>query len=162
MGLKMRRKAAKKQITDSRHCFPRYENLVKELDVVRPDQVWVGDITYIRLGDGTFVYLSILMDIFTRVIRGWAIGSGLGVKLTLQALHHALTRGRPEIHHSDNRLQYAATDYVAALERRKIQISMSAVGHADRSEGRKNTPRCSQSLRRRGSKVKTSLTHCSN
>lgn len=73
MGLKIRRKAVKKQTTDSRHCFQRYENLIKELDVVRPDQVWVGDITYIRLGDGTFVYLSILMDIFTRIIRGWAI-----------------------------------------------------------------------------------------
>ena len=131
MGLKLRRKAIKKQTTDSRHAFPRYENLVKELDVVRPDQVWVGDITYIRLGDGTFVYLSILMDVFTRIIRGWAIGSGLGVELTLQALHRALARGRPEIHHSDQGLQYAATDYVAALEQRKVQISMAAVGHAE-------------------------------
>ncbi len=131
MGLKLRRKAIKKQTTDSRHSFPRYENLVKELDVVRPDQVWVGDITYIRLGGGTFVYLAILMDVFTRIIRGWAIGSGLGVELTLQALHRALTRGRPEIHHSDQGLQYAATDYVAALERRKVQISMAAVGHAE-------------------------------
>ena len=131
MGLKLRRKAIKKQTTDSRHCFPRYENLVKELDVVRPDQVWVGDITYIRLGDGTFVYLAILMDVFTRIIRGWAIGSGLGVELTLQALHRALTRGRPEIHHSDQGLQYAATDYVATLKRHKVQVSMAAVGHAE-------------------------------
>jgi putative transposase len=131
MGLKLRRKAIKKQTTDSRHSFPRYENLVKGLDVVRPDQVWVGDITYIRLGDGTFVYLAILMDVFTRIIRGWAIGSGLGVELTLQALHRALARGRPEIHHSDQGLQYAATDYVVALEQRKVQISMAAVGHAE-------------------------------
>ena len=131
MGLKLRRKAIKKQTTDSRHSFPRYENLVKELDVVRPDQVWVGDITYMRLGDGTFVYLAILMDVFTRIIRGWAVGSGLGVELTLQALHRALAQGRPEIHHSDQGLQYAATDYVAALERRKVEISMAAVGHAE-------------------------------
>jgi putative transposase len=131
MGLKLRRKTIKKQTTDSRHCFPRYENLVKELDVVRPDQVWVGAITYIRLGDGTFIYLAILMDVFTRIIRGWAIGSGLGVELTLQALHRALARGRPEIHHSDQGLQYAATDYVVALEQRKVQISMAAVGHAE-------------------------------
>jgi putative transposase len=131
MGLKMRRKVIKKQTTDSRHCFPRYENLVKELDVVRPDQVWVGDITYIRLGNETFVYLAILMDVFTRIIRGWAIGSGLGVELTLQALHRALTRGRPEIHHSDQGLQYAATHYVEVLARHKVQISMAAVGHAE-------------------------------
>jgi putative transposase len=71
------------------------------------------------------------MDVFTRIIRGWAISSGLGVELTLQALHRALARGRPEIHHSDRGLQYAATDYVAALERRKVQISMAAVGHAE-------------------------------
>jgi len=131
MGLKLRRKAIKKQTTDSRHCFPRYENLVKGFDVIRPDQVWVGDITYIRLGDGTFVYLAILMDVFTRIIRGWSIGSGLGVELTLQALYRALAQGRPEIHHSDQGLQYAATDYVAALGRRKVQISMAAVGHAE-------------------------------
>ena len=63
------------------------------------------------------------MDVFTRIIRGWAIGSGLGVELTLQALHRALIRGRPEIHHSDQGLQYAATDYVAALKQRKVQIN---------------------------------------
>jgi putative transposase len=71
------------------------------------------------------------MDVFTRLIRGWGIGSGLGVELTLQALHRALARGSPEIHHSDQGLQYAATDYVAALERHKVQISMAAVGHAE-------------------------------
>jgi putative transposase len=131
MGLKLRRKTVKKQTTDSRHCFPRYENLVKELDVVRPDQVWVGDITYIRLGDGMFVYQAILMDVFTRIIRGWALGSGLGVELTLQALHRALAKGRPEIHHSEQGLQYAAIDYVWVLERHKVQISIAAVGHAE-------------------------------
>jgi putative transposase len=131
MGLKLRRKAIKKQTTDSRHSFPRYQNLVKGLDVVRPDQIWVGDITYIRLGDGTFIYLAILMDVFTRIIRGWALGSGLGVELTLQALHRALAQGRPEIHHSDQGLQYAATDYVAVLKRHKVEISMAAVGHAE-------------------------------
>jgi len=131
MSLKVRRRSVKKQTTDSRHAFPRYPNLVKELDIVRPDQVWVADITYVRLGDGSFVYLAILMDVFTRIIRGWALSRGLGVELTLAALERALCKARPEIHHSDQGVQYAATDYVAVLKKRNIEISMAAVGHAE-------------------------------
>jgi len=131
MGLKVRRKAIKKQTTDSRHSFPRYPNLVKELEIVRPDQVWVADITYVRLGDGSFVYLAILMDVFTRIIRGWSLSRGLGVELTLAALERALCKARPEIHHSDQGVQYAATDYVAVLKKRNVEISMAAVGHAE-------------------------------
>ena len=131
MGLKVRRKAIKKQTTDSRHSFPRYPNLVKELEIARPDQVWVADITYVRLGDGSFVYLAILMDVFTRIIRGWSLSRGLGVELTLAALEHALCKARPEIHHSDQGVQYAATDYVAVLKQRNVEISMAAVGHAE-------------------------------
>ena len=131
MGLKVRRKAVKKQTTDSRHAFPRYPNLVKELKIVRPDQAWVADITYVRLGDGSFVYLAILMDVFTRVIRGWSLSRGLGVELTLAALERALCKARPEIHHSDQGVQYAATDYVTVLTKRKVEISMAAVGHAE-------------------------------
>jgi putative transposase len=73
-----RRKAIKKQTKDSHHSFPRYPNLVKDLEIIRPDQVWVSDITYIRVGDGTFVYLAILMDVFTwiipagRALEAWA------------------------------------------------------------------------------------------
>lgn len=131
MGLKVRRRSVKKQTTDSRHAFPRYPNLVKELEIVRPDQVWVADITYIRLGDGSFVYLAILMDVFTRIIRGWALSRGLGVELTLAALERALCNARPEIHHSDQGVQYAATDYVEVLKQRNVEISMAAVGHAE-------------------------------
>ena len=126
-----RRKAAKKQTTDSRHSFPRYPNLVKDLEIIRPDQVWVGDITYIRFGDGTFVYLAILMDVFTRIIRGWSLSRSLGVELTLAALHRALLKSQPEIHHSDQGVQYAAIDYVAVLTKRRVEISMAAVGHAE-------------------------------
>jgi putative transposase len=126
-----RRKAVKKQTTDSRHSFPRHPNLVKDMEIIRPDQVWVGDITYIRIGDGTFVYLAILMDVFTRIIRGWSLSRSLGVELTLAALHRALSRSQPEIHHSDQGVQYAATDYVAVLTKRKVAISMAAVGHAE-------------------------------
>ncbi|MBI1763058.1 MAG: transposase family protein, partial [Acidobacteria bacterium] len=112
-----------------RHSFPRYLNLVKEPEIVRPEQAWVADITYVRLGDGSFVYLAILMDGFTRIIRGWALSPGLGVELTRAA--RALCNARPEIHHSDQGVQSAATDYVAALKKRNVAISMAAVGHAE-------------------------------
>lgn len=131
MGLKLRRRSLKKQTTDSRHSFPRYPNLVKELEIVRPDQVWVADITYVRLGDGTFVYLAILMDVFTRIIRGWSLSRGLGVELTLAALQGALAKAQPEIHHSDQGVQYAASDYVNVLKQRNVKISMAAVGKAE-------------------------------
>jgi putative transposase len=131
MGLSIRRKPIKKQTTDSRHSFPRYPNLIKELEIIRPNQVWVADITYIRLGDGSFVYLAILMDVFTRIIRGWSLSRSLGVELTLTALHRGLSQTQPEIHHSDQGLQYAATDYVAILTDRKVKISMAAVGKAE-------------------------------
>jgi transposase InsO family protein len=130
-GLNLRRKTAKKQTTDSMHSFPRYPNLVKELEIVRLDQVWVGDITYIRLGDGSFVYLAILMDVFSRIFRGWALSRSRGVELTLAALHRALGVACPEIHHSDQGVQYAATDYVAVLSKYNIEISLAAVGHAE-------------------------------
>lgn len=131
MGLQLRRRSLKKQTTDSRHSFPRYPNLVKELEIVRPDQVWVADITYVRLGDSTFVYLAILMDVFTRIIRGWSLSRGLGVELTLAALQGALSKVQPEIHHSDQGVQYAATDYVNVLKQRNARISMAAVGKAE-------------------------------
>lgn len=131
MGLQVRRRSVKKQTTDSRHAFPRYPNLVKELKIVRPDQVWVADITYVRLGDGSFVYLAILLDVFTRRIRGWSLSRGLGVELTVAALERALCQARPEIHHSDQGVQYAATDYVTVLKQHHIEISMAAVGHAE-------------------------------
>ena len=92
------------QTTDSRHAFPRYPNLVAALEVTRPDEVWVSDITYIHLRE-EFIYLAMIMDVFTRVIRGWQLGTGLGVELTLGALERALRQGRPEIHHSDQGLQ---------------------------------------------------------
>lgn len=131
MGLKLPRKTVKQQTTDSRHSFPRYPNLVKELEIVRPDQVWVADITYVRLGDATFVYLAILMDVFTRIIRGWSLSRGLGVELTLAALQSALGTAQPEIHHSDQGVQYAATAYVNVLRQRNLKISMAAVGKAE-------------------------------
>jgi putative transposase len=113
--------------TDSQHPYPRYPNLVKELEVVRPEQVWVCDITYVRLGNG-FVYLAVVMDVFTRAIRGWSLSRDLDTNLTLAALHAALTLCIPEIHHSDQGVQYAAQEYAALLNQYHVQISMAAQG----------------------------------
>jgi transposase InsO family protein len=126
MGLQVRRKPRQTRTTNSQHDFPRYPNLVEGLAIVRPDQVWVADITYIRLGRG-FVYLAVIMDVFTRAIRGWHLSRSLDRQLTIAALKQALRRGCPEIHHSDQGVQYAAFDYVDLLKD-KARISMAEVG----------------------------------
>jgi putative transposase len=117
----------RKRTTNSNHAFARYPNRVADLEVVRPDQVWVADITYIRLRD-EFVYLAVVMDVFTRSIRGWHLGRSLDQELTLTALDRALRERVPEVHHSDQGVQYAATDYVRRLQRYHVAISMAAVG----------------------------------
>ncbi len=128
MGLKGEPPRRKRRTTNSEHGFPRYPNLVLGLKVERPEQVWVSDITYIRLRD-EFVYLAVVMDIFTRSIRGWHLGRTLHQELTLTALQQALATGRrPEIHHSDQGVQYAAAAYIDAL--RGTSISMAEVGEA--------------------------------
>jgi transposase InsO family protein len=119
--------ARRPRTTDSRHGFPRYPNLVKDLEVARPDQVWVADITYVRLLR-EFVYLAVIMDVFTRAVRGWHLSRGLDVGLTLTALDKALHGRSPEIHHSDQGVQYAATEYVDRLKTSKVAISMAKVG----------------------------------
>jgi transposase InsO family protein len=101
--------------------------LVKGLRVSRPDQVWVSDLTYIRLREG-FVYLAVILDVFTRRVRGWQLSRSLDSKLTLTALEQALTRGKPQIHHSDQGIQYACPAYVERLQAVGAQISMAEVG----------------------------------
>jgi transposase InsO family protein len=118
-----------RRTTDSNHDFPRFPNLVADLQITRPDQVWVADITYIRLR-AEFIYLAVLMDVFTRCLRGWHLGRNLDHGLTLAALEKALALWLPEIHHSDQGVQYAATAYVQRLHDKGIQISMAAVGQA--------------------------------
>jgi putative transposase len=130
MGLQAQKARKKTVTTNSRHAFPRYPNLVARLTIERPDQVWVGDITYLRLRSG-FVYLAVLMDVFTRQIRGWELSRSLEQTLTLTALERALVGHTPIIHHSDQGLQYAATAYVQRLQTRQVQLSMAAVGHPD-------------------------------
>ena len=127
LGIQGQAPVRRKRTTDSNHAFPRYPNLVEGLEVVRPEQVWVADITYIRLRHG-FVYLAVIMDVFTRSIRGWHLSRALDQELTLGALGMALRGGAPEVHHSDQGVQYAATDYVGRLQGCGAEISMAAVG----------------------------------
>jgi putative transposase len=127
LGIAGEARQRRPRTTNSDHPFPRYPNLVEGLKVERPEQVWVADITYIRLRK-EFVYLAVLMDVFTRGIRGWHLGRSLEQELTITALKRAFERGRPEIHHSDQGVQYAATAYVEMLMAAGSQISMASVG----------------------------------
>jgi putative transposase len=129
MGLQARTNRKRKKTTDSRHDGPRFPNLVSNRLVERPDEVWVSDITYVVLGRG-FVYLAVVMDVFTRAIRGWQLSRCLDHELTLTALQQALQNGQPEIHHSDQGVQYASQVYVRHLQELGVQVSMASVGAA--------------------------------
>ncbi len=129
LGLQGKVYRKKRRTTNSDHPFPHYPNLVQEMEVVRPDQVWAADITYVKL-HREFVYLAVVMDLFTRCIRGWNLGRSLGQELTLVALEQALAKQVPEIHHSDQGVQYAATAYIQQLEQAGARISMAEVGQA--------------------------------
>ena len=128
MNLLVKARHHKRSTTDSRHGYRRYQNLMKDRNVTRPDQVWVADITYVRLG-AEDLYLSILMDVYTRSLRAWNLSWSLGQELALLPLRQALQRyPAPEIHHSDQGAQYAAKPYVQLLQDAGTQISMAAVG----------------------------------
>jgi len=117
--------------TDSQHGFPRYPNLIKGTHVSRLNQVWLSDITYIRIRTG-FVYLAAILDAFSRRVIGYAISAKLDSSLTLEALHMAIAGRRPgpgAIHHSDQGVQYASTEYVGELERHGLGISMARRGN---------------------------------
>lgn len=117
--------------TDSRHSLPVYPNLVKELLIERPNQVWAADITYVRLLRG-FVYLAVILDLFSRKVIGWALSASLKAELTVEALQMALLSRTIEpglIHHSDRGVQYASEHYVALLKQHGISISMSRKGN---------------------------------
>ena len=87
-------------------------------------QVWVGDITYVRLKH-RFIYVALLMDVFTRMIRGWNLSQHLTQSLTLDPLEQALHDRVPEIHHSDQGVQYLSSAYLLKLKEHDIQISVA-------------------------------------
>jgi putative transposase len=116
--------------TDSRHRLPVYPNLLKKRQVRAVNEVWVADITYIRIRS-SFVYLAALLDLYSRRIVGWAVSRRIDTELCRTALQMALET-RPAsgcIHHSDRGVQYASIGYVALLRQHGLQISMSAKGN---------------------------------
>lgn len=114
--------------TDSRHTLPRYPNRIKGVKPGAINQIWVADITYIRLGT-RFIYLAVILDAFSRGIRGWHLGRDLTKQLTITALHNALAaHPAPAIFHSDQGSQYAAWLHTEILHNACVEISMAAAG----------------------------------
>jgi len=117
--------------TDSTHGYPIYPNLLPQGSVTAPNRVWVADITYIRIFIG-FVYLAVILDLFSRKAIGYGLSRNIDTPLSLKALHMALQSRNPPpgvIHHSDRGVQYAAGDYVDTLKFRGFQISMARKGN---------------------------------
>ena len=118
--------------TDSQHSLPVAENLLDQnFGADRPDQVWLADITYIPTSEG-WLYLAVILDLFTRKVVGWAMRDHLRAELTIAALTMAIQRRRPTaglIHHSDRGSQYAAGDYRDILHAAAIVPSMSRKGN---------------------------------
>ncbi len=118
--------------TDSAHSFRRYPNLIKDTRISGFDQAWISDITYIRLPTTFFCYLAAILDAYSRKCVGWNLSCWIDTRLTLAALEMALVCRRPEpglIHHSDQGVQYASSEYILRLDEVGARISMAAVGN---------------------------------
>jgi putative transposase len=119
--------------TDSNHGLPVYPNLLKNVKITGPNEVWASDITYIRLMH-EHIYLAVILDLHSRKCIGWELSRNMGSQLTMNALTEALRDRWTEsttglIHHSDQGVQYASRDYVDCLKRHNIQISMARKGN---------------------------------
>jgi transposase InsO family protein len=117
--------------TQSNHDCLVYPNLIREMTIDGVNQVWAGDITYIRISNG-FVFLAVLLDLYSRKVIGWAISKKIDRHLTLDALNMAIARRGPPrgvIHHSDRGVQYLCNDYVDRLKEKGFHISCSRKGN---------------------------------
>lgn len=127
-GMLVRKKKTAVITTNSRHRFRKYPNLIKELEIIQPEQVWVADITYIHTDDG-FNYLHLITDAYSKRIVGFELSDNLKTESTLNALKMALEgRKYPDrklTHHSDRGFQYCSNNYIQMLEVNNIQISMT-------------------------------------
>ena len=129
--LSLRKRAFVPPTTDSRHKFAVAPNLAARIEPTGPDQLWVADITYVRLAEG-FVYLAVVIDAFSRKAVGFALDDHLEARLAVAALDMALAQRKPRpglIHHSDRGVQYACADYGARLDAFGFQRSMSRPGN---------------------------------
>ena len=115
------------QTTKSLQGDKPWSNRLENVEVSHQDQVWVGDITYVRL-KGRFIYVCLLMDVFTRMIKAWQISQHLSQSLTLKPLEEALCHSVPEIHHSDQGVQYLSKAYITTLQRHGVEISVAQRG----------------------------------
>jgi putative transposase len=129
MGLPGQRPVRHPRTTHSTHASPRSRHLVREVTIVRPDQVWVSAITDSRVREA-LVYLAVLMDVSTRCSRGWHLSRHLDPGLTFTAWRRALVRQQPDMHHSDQGVPYAATADVQTLHARGVQSSRATGGAA--------------------------------
>jgi putative transposase len=117
--------------TDSRHSLRVYPNLAAQITPTAINQLWIADITYIRLRV-EFVYLAVVLDAFSRRVIGWALGRTLEANLAIAALEMALAERKPApglVHHSDRGVQYASYSYTDLLKQHEAQISMSRKGN---------------------------------
>jgi putative transposase len=117
--------------TDSQHSHPVYPNVAAGMELTAINQLWVADITYIRL-ETEFVYLAVVLDAFSRRVVGWALDQTLEAELVMSALRRALSERQPApglVHHSDRGVQYACGDYTDLLQQQGITISMSRKGN---------------------------------
>ncbi len=127
----IRRKKVSYRTTNSHHHFHKHNNIIKDIKVTAPNQVWVSDITYIRTVKG-FCYLALITDMYSRKIVGYDLSDSLELAGCLRALKKALASARPAaglIHHSDRGIQYCSKSYVSELQKRKISISMTQENH---------------------------------
>jgi transposase InsO family protein len=139
-GLNLRRRPRATRTTDSRHNLPTYPNLVKSVIPMRPNHIWVSDITYIEIQDSgspsgyRFVFLTIVMDAYSKRILGWYVAPTLEAAYSIKALEMA-TKTLPEgfdgtlIHHSDRGTQYASAGYIKVLNANRIVPSMTEDGN---------------------------------
>ena len=127
----VKRKRATCKTTDSYHRFHKYNNLVKDMTVTAPNQIWAADITYIRTLNG-FCYLALITDMYSRKIVGFDLSDTLELTGCLRALKRARRSARPAaglVHHSDRGIQYCSNQYVYELKKYKIKISMTEENH---------------------------------
>ena len=130
--IRAKRRRKRKKTTNSQHNYPIAPNLLqREFQAAQPNTKWLSDITYIPTAQG-WLYLAVVLDMFSRKVVGWAMDQTLESVLTIRALKMALQTRNPEpglIHHSDRGNQYAAADYQQLLQKHRINGSMSAIGN---------------------------------
>ena len=129
--LLVRRKKYASRTTNSYHRFYKYNNIIKDLEINRSNQVWVSDITYIRTING-FCYLALITDMYSRKIVGYDLSDSLELNGCVRALNKAIYQAKNTkgiIHHSDRGIQYCSNQYTQILKRKKMEISMTEENH---------------------------------